>query len=77
MPAAGPPKELDSGADPYIVDKRLINDISGVLHKACRRNAKAVVLNGTSAEAELYVADYLQSRLVDFDHFAACLARLR
>ena len=23
------------------------------------------------------VADYMQSRLVDFDHFAACLARLR
>ena len=41
--------------------KRLLIDISGVLHKVARRGARQVAMSGTSADAEEYVAIYLDS----------------
>ena len=49
-PAAGAPVPLDTGSN-SVCGKVLANDISGVLHKACRRDAKTVVQTGTSPEA--------------------------
>ena len=57
-PAGGEPVSLDMGAS-SVASKVLANDISGVLHKACRRDPRTVVMTGTSPEAERYVADYL------------------
>ena len=59
-PAAGPPKSFD--AEPHhLQGRRLLVDVSGVLHKAARRGAKQVVLSGTSSDAEEYVAQYIQA----------------
>ena len=60
-PAAGEPKVLDADGVDGVVGTTLLLDISGVQHKASRRDARTVVLSGTSAEAERYVADYLES----------------
>ena len=62
VPAAGGTIVLDEPGAPVVPGKRLINDISGVLHKASKRDAKTVVLEGTSKAAEQYIADYLDSQ---------------
>ena len=41
--------------------KRLLIDISGVLHKVARRGARQVAMSGTSADAEEYAVIYLDS----------------
>ena len=59
-PAAGPTKSLD--AEPHhVCGRRLLVDVSGVLHKAICRGARSVAMTGTSPEAEQYVASYIDS----------------
>lgn len=61
-PAAGERKSFD--AEPHHVQgRRLLVDVSGVLHKAVRRGAKQVAMTGTSSDAEEYVAQYIESLL--------------
>ena len=59
-PAAGPAKSFDD-APHHVQGRRLLVDVSGVLHKAVRKGAKQVALTGTSSEAEEYVASYVDS----------------
>ena len=61
-PAAGERKSFD--AEPqHVQGRRLLVDVSGVLHKAVRRGAKQVAMTGTSSDAEEYVAQYIESLL--------------